>query len=692
MKILLLYIILSYSLNSQGYKYDDSEISSYGKRFKVSQSFYLESVSIKIFGQIDTKINVKVYGNQKQNQFLIYDNILFEGVIDVNDNGVQDISIEVNERIENQNNIFVIIENNNNENYVLSTKHSSYYCENIYNEVFTNNILYKKEEWQLALYDLSIDIKIKDYSELTEIFDDVVILDSIINKSLGICDLNNDDYLDILIDGNLLINNYSTFEKINIHNKDSLVSNFFLDVNNSGEKEIVLITFDTLNKKYNMLIKTYQFNEIKTIYEQEIDIEGFTNYNVIDFNSDGYQDLYINDIDNGDVILINDKFNNFENRTLEILKTEKKIYSKLIKKIDINNDNVIEYLSVGLNSYYIYSKDLNKYEIKDIGIGEMDYYSIPLVIHDENNTPNIYQVILDEREGVNYQNLYRINIDEDLNVVKEKINFNNDLIENYELIDLDNSNDYNKIYFASCDCRHTELEYKNQSNYMDLVSKNQSSLKHIFIAEDLNNDNKIDIIGFEENKLVVLYNKLDVKNHVVLEGKQMDKVSKIEYSINDRTYYRYNFNNKWFSLQTSDKIILSLGNNDEIDSLKLYDSSGHLIFNEYEILKSLILEVGNKVKKEAERTNEIQCKAYPQPFNTNIFFEIQNGKNQNVLISLYKSSGEKICEVYKGIISEDNQKIEFSDINIISELASGVYYYQIDHDDGILTGKLNRLK
>jgi len=101
--------------------------------------------------------------------------------------------------------------------------------------------------------------------------------------------------------------------------------------------------------------------------------------------------------------------------------------------------------------------------------------------------------------------------------------------------------------------------------------------------------------------------------------------------------------------------------------------------NEPAELKSVsILGVG-------QTGDDLELKAYPNPFNDQVRFEFSSSKDGDATISLFNLQGSKVTEIVnKNLVKNKSYSVVFSGASLVP----GVYYYRFVSNGQVLTGKI----
>lgn len=162
-----------------------------------------------------------------------------------------------------------------------------------------------------------------------------------------------------------------------------------------------------------------------------------------------------------------------------------------------------------------------------------------------------------------------------------------------------------------------------------------------------------------QNDVVQSINFIPYKNVDV----SLDSYDKYHTTMSGYIYEIINFNSqgqpnhKWFPFDTTSTIEFAY-------SLHLLDSI--IISTKEEFIENNTLEV------------------YPQPASDLVIINLNNIPNEDIKIDLFDVTGKYIKTIYKGVITNEKEKLSFN----VSSLSSGIYIIHLVSDKGIVSKKL----
>jgi hypothetical protein len=78
-------------------------------------------------------------------------------------------------------------------------------------------------------------------------------------------------------------------------------------------------------------------------------------------------------------------------------------------------------------------------------------------------------------------------------------------------------------------------------------------------------------------------------------------------------------------------------------------------------------------------------RAYPNPFSNKVYFEFVSGRDAHAILEISNMIGQKVSTLFEGQISRNvTNRVEFEPI----EKVSGMYFYRLNIDGNIQTGKV----
>jgi hypothetical protein len=79
---------------------------------------------------------------------------------------------------------------------------------------------------------------------------------------------------------------------------------------------------------------------------------------------------------------------------------------------------------------------------------------------------------------------------------------------------------------------------------------------------------------------------------------------------------------------------------------------------------------------------------YPNPFNPSTIITYQLGSSQNVILVVYDQLGRRVALLQNGPRNSGTHQVTFDATN----LSSGVYFYRLKTEAGIITKKMLLIK
>lgn len=88
------------------------------------------------------------------------------------------------------------------------------------------------------------------------------------------------------------------------------------------------------------------------------------------------------------------------------------------------------------------------------------------------------------------------------------------------------------------------------------------------------------------------------------------------------------------------------------------------------------------------KDNQLKLQSYPNPFNNNTSISLTSVSETNVQLALYNIRGEKVCQIYSGMVNKGINQYNFD----ATRLSGGLYFLKADGDGICIAEKLMLLK
>lgn len=685
---------------SHGYfKYSTELIQMQCARFVPNSAGHIMGVIIKLDGKKTNRAaNLRIFGLETGAAIPYLEQDLMEPVtLNKQIEGVETISFMLNKPVEiNSHQFFIGIDNVADDvSLVSDNRIRKPLCEGS-EDYYRQCLKLKNGQWWTGQRGFAISVIFENNNDNSTKFIANIIdssLSNINNRSLAVADINRDNYLDILINGKLLINQQSGGYVNNTaisELSEKPLANLFVDVNNDNFLDVVFVSNKNQNN-INVFIQDTKGAFICQSYNIP-DVLHPSGVALSDFNGDGYQDMFISQKCNdslcecSDVMLYNDTRGGFFKDALNPvnLANTESVNSQLI---DINNDNIFEIIIPDgySQNILIWEKMNNVFHLKKIynemindncfGISAFNVYS------DKKNEIVVSRDILRKnikKYNAKTQSIWSINN-------SEKLVPSNNLFSNAQnrglsvCEDFDNNGYHDILSLSRSECSYVDLFLQQENEFQtSTLSSGFSnvSLGANAVAADFNNDGLLDILSLSKEKLVLFENKSKNNyNFIELISNHINDVMGVEVYCGKEKYYSTNNTSNGTLMQNLSRIHIGLGNSQSVDSVLIYHNNRN---------KSKISNVSiNKINAISDfdrfylNTN-LTVEVYPNPFAEQITFKYSVYKNSPVLLEIYAANGMLVEKIIDDIQLAGNYSIDwFVNRGGTEGLSQGLYLYRL---------------
>jgi hypothetical protein len=716
-------ILISKENKSRATKYyNDKNISMFVQRVSLKEVVKLISIKLKLYSnKNDLKCRLRLFGNEGGNTFPIFERDIIKPIEVKKDSiGVSDIIVRINEDIQiSYGQYFICLDSiSDGLNWVSNEKEFKPMCESESGAYYKQLLRMREGNWLNGKYSFiykceydTLKLDKSSYFKRTEI-SDIIANDTLKNRTINVFDYNNDKQFDILVDNKLYKNigglSYQEIPSITNLFKTTQ-STMVFDINNDGNNEIVFIgEKDTVNNILLNSIYRCKNNDFGYIENFEIsNLEQVEDYIVEDMNNDGYKDVILIQSDSSveKYILLknqNGKFEKDNNFTDRILKEHKDLKDIFIN--DYNNDgqkdilfsNNMEEPIIYINSGNFNFNQKRSYELS-INVDGSKLENIT-----EYPTSTIkngqYVVVEDKMNSIYSEDLpeaaYILNtkIGKSLNLF-DKNNSDNGINES-KIYDINNDGINDIILLTNDQCHKSYLyigESNNQYKYIGMKSGIYfNSFPQGALLADMNNDGQLDIVSYENGKVIIYkntYETCETKNNYIKVKDNTNQLSDVTVKSKGLTYTYTQTLQRSKRMIYSGDIIVGTSNNNEIDTVQTEFNNGYT--NQIVNPESKEIEI-NKIDKE-QNIVRFDVELYPNPFKENVVATISMNFSEELTIKIMNITGE---ERYRTTINGKSGINEFKwdgRDKTNSSVESGMYMIEISSKNEKYVNKIIKI-
>ncbi len=210
---------------------------------------------------------------------------------------------------------------------------------------------------------------------------------------------------------------------------------------------------------------------------------------------------------------------------------------------------------------------------------------------------------------------------------------------------------------------------------------------------DVENDGQADIIVINTNNepINIWNNQQQTSNHwlkIKLEGTTSNRMgvgALLEIKVGDIYQYNYTLCGEGYSSQNSQSEFFGVGDNTEIDHLKIIWPSGQEeLINNLEVDQSIVVREGEGIVLSVEKTleNDALFALFPNPSSTHItlYYRTQT----EAFATIFNVQGQYIS---KQALSREKENYRFD----ISHLANGIYFLEVRDKESIIRKKFIKI-
>lgn len=546
-------------------------------------------------------------------------------------------------------------------------------------------------------------------------------------NSIAWGDINNDDYLDLLVNGKLFLNSPQKFSDIttNAGLSGSPGNNAFIDMNNDGNLDILFIYNSSDGKKP---MEIYMNNGDKTFTKNIVGLPGFrdvSSFAIGDVNNDNYPDLFLTQLWSPypvafpNYFYLNNKSNSFILKN-GVCQTSPARRSRGSQFVDFDDDGDLD---LYVANYYqetdelwenkgdlvfvdiIANKGIDKFTIdgKDnsnhgTGVDWYDYNNdgdidllLPQFAHPANAAFGFRGTTIYKNEAGKFTDTYNSELSaSEIGITYEETHAGG------AWGDYDNDGLADFIITTYYGCRYVDL-YKQNEDHTFKNSTFVSGLNRIVSGDDacwadFDNDGKLDLAMSINRKFSLFKNYYETTNNNWVEldlinynGLKVPIGAKVKVYANGNVYTQEVVAGRGQRMQKPSRLHFGIGNANEIEKVKVR-WSGETEYVEYDDIEI------NKINKitngensvETGEVNNYSISVYADK-KSNIIKVDYTAKDLALHLDIYDING---AIIYSENISNTNFNTNTIVINSLN-LSNGKYFVKLVGNKTQLNSQFN---
>lgn len=696
-----------YSISSPKIVFTGDKLESISCRIALNNALRIKKIMLYITGpKCDNAGIIKIMGKQGGLPIPIFtDKSTFTKAFDKTKDGYEVVELEIPEKIEKfDNTFFIIIEQLNTKVGIICDKDSSL-TQCMYKNInYTNcQIKQKNKQWSLLPYNINISFDVEKLESKENFYIDTLAFKSYESyvgkfKMLACGDYNNDNYIDVLVNGKLFTNISGQF----VLNKDTVLSeNFdyaiFADLNNNKKQEIVQF------KKNGTLGTLFEYgnNRLEKIAEfYHPVINKISSLSIGNYNNDEYPDIIIshylekdsNRISNTFVILGSKsvpKIAEYKNN-----ESSNKINSALF--VDIESDGKTELFIKEDRKLCIdnINKDIFDIEANNI-LGEYktgNDISPTWIYADKDNYIDVFL----PRNLMNRFSTKNSNI-----VLSRNSKFENDnhnlFLSKYttgDYVDLNCDGLEDFVLVHDNDCNATGVYFQNEDGTFSDVTTSEGFpvLKNIseFLVVDARKIGAKDLLFISNDSLKLIRNTYKKFNTFQFD----DNCSFLKYNSIIELYEHEKIHKTQFMSTRGNNVILSIPKSinfteNLLDSVKIYENGSKNVFTFYDVKnKDIISTKLTNSNDILDLESDSKVVVFPNPAKDEITLNVYGQCNESKKIFVEDVLGNLI-----DVIETTDKLIKWKCKNMNgSSLENGYYNIRVEGCNEVLTSFFHVVK
>lgn len=693
---------LQYFTTNRGLaNYVDTNITMQAGRFETKGSCALKEVEVILGGKRNQGgAIVHVYGNEGGNPYPEHQVDLIPPIrIEKRKDGIERIRIPLPQPVVIEGSQFFIAVDNFAAGVTLMTGKNivAPRCTSTNDYFGWQFIKHRDGQWKTSIYSYAITA-IVEYPKSIETFhlSDVTSLvelpDSLKNNTaLSWADIDNDSYLDVLVDGQLYRNiGGKKFNNITVESGISgkPKAQCFIDINTDQLMDVIFIgSTDSLQQDGNKIFINQGDNNFREYPINAPSIDNPTSISIADVDNNNYLDLYIGQYSANQplpsYVMLNNGGLSFSIDTLD-----SKITAMLLigSQWEIIGDNKLPYLlakSTKSNKILALQKNENgKWEsiianaepynaLFGVGlhIGEDDNLSLDAgqSIIDSNNS--IFKVITDNQLKVSYQNYTSGGAWGDIN----------------------NDGKLDLIITSPCKCRGANIYLQKadgqlqQETHSYGLTNVSAGLDAIWV--DFDNDGLLDLSTFVDGRFKLLKNNNEKSgNYLEIDVQGSNIISTVvDAYAKGGKITRTTTSGRGVLVQDPFRLHFGLGSISQIDSIIVNWPNGEK--NKYYAVEANRLIKIHQRKVDDNTVNVVSVA--PNPSSSKFIFTVIAREETSMNLEIYSASGEKVINSQIKDLKSGSNILEWDGrLNDGSLAPQGVYIYRLSTSQDSQNGKL----
>ena len=693
--------------------YNDDNIEMYGQRIMTRGKLKLKQIKLQLYSsKANSHCRLRLFGNEGGGMHPENERDIIKPIEIIKDSiGVSAIYVRINEEaIIDYGQYFICIDSiSEGMNWVSNEIEYKPSCESESGDYYKQVLKIRNGKWLNGKYSFrykceydTIKNDPTNYFKRIEL-EEIEPNDTIRNGTLNIIDYNNDKENDIIVDNKLYRNlgnlTFQEIPQISKLNKSSQLTISY-DINNDGKNEILFI--GEIDSVKNILsIKEYLCtgDEIKYLKNYEIEgLEESKDFIVVDINNDGYKDIILIQSDSS-----KEKYILLKNENGSLVKSTE-FYKKYVENneqtssifiVDINGDNLQDILLTSNSQEIRVLKNegdyvFNQIRGKDINL-EIDGTKLRNIINKENG----YIVLTEIKETENLPELaYIINkISSNNENIFSRYNIEDKETE-VKIADINNDGLADIIMTSSDRCHKSHLFLGQSDKSYKYIGYNSgvyyNNFPQGFLVADMNSDGQLDLISYEEGRVVIYKNSYETcqtKNNYLIVNDATNQLSYLTIK-SEGLEYKYSQ-----TVQRSSKmlyngpIIVGIGSVKYIDTVEVGFNNGYQNSYLYPSSNEINIE---KIDKTVAASG-LRVEMYPNPFKQGIEIIVSLNKGEEISLKILNIDGQEryrtkiIGEKGENTIKWDGHD---SSGNLIE---NGVYIIEVQNGESKYINKLIKI-
>ncbi|MCH8331401.1 MAG: VCBS repeat-containing protein, partial [Bacteroidetes bacterium] len=715
---------------------------------------YMTTVVLKLSGSPGDQATLHIYGHEAGTSFpQLEADLITPEVMTLTGSGIQEVVVDIDPPLYFDNNQFFIAVDNFSAGVELRCDNviKTIPCESGSGGNYYYQFMYDGTNWASGGFAFAIDI-VMDYDKLTssnylqDITSGSGIDSNLSNSTIACNDVNGDGLLDLLIRGKLYINqgNMSFIDKTStagINVTGSPVVNFFVDMDNDGDLDIVLLD---ANDTSWLFWNNGDLNFLKLRMQNLPVFKALNSMSIADLNHDKYPDLFVSQLwstypeSEPNYLFYNNQTGDFTDETTRLYPewdgtwnfpnaawnpslfiVDKNRNSRGSSWIDFDDDGDLDLF---ITNYFLHQDEFFENDgngnftdicvAKDIDrnlSGSNHGTGVDWADYDNDGDMDLllcqfahpgFQLQYDHRGTTIYKNEGGPDFEFTDLVGSHGIHFEETHaggtwgdINNDGLMDI-----IMTVYYG---CRYIDI-YIQQPDHTFKLESFDAGIHEITTGQDaiwadLDEDGKLDLICGENGRIKIWKNKHSNSNSWI--SFDLESTSANHFAIGARVklyaggevYTQEVISGRGQRMQKSHRLHFGLSNATSIDSVVIRWPNKE----EIEVWTGLPLDQNHLLKEGTGGPSGFATEqdpigfitTYPNPFTNNITFSFKTPVKGNVSLRIIDLQGREVVQLIDEEYKAGNYAIEWKSTTV----PVGLYFFQLKAGEELITGKVTKL-